>query len=44
MLSFVPFGKLGAFWALTIAGIPPMTAAPVAPLATLRNARRLILA
>src|SRR5439155_1211002 len=40
MLSFVPFGKLGAFCAATIAGIPPTAAAPVAAPATLRNARR----
>src|SRR3989442_2450975 len=40
MLSFVPFGKLGAFCAATIVGIPPATAAPVAAPATLRNARR----
>ena len=42
MLSFVPFGKLGAFCAVTMAGIPPATAAPVAAPATLRNARRLM--
>src|SRR5207249_2220565 len=41
-LSRVPFGKLGAFCAATMAGIPPATAAPVAAPATiLRNARRL---
>src|SRR3989442_11044901 len=40
MLSFVPFGKLGAFCAATIAGIPPIAAAPVAAPATPRNARR----
>src|SRR5713226_6482047 len=43
MLSFVPFGKLGAFCAATIAGIPPATAVPVTAPATLRNARRFIL-
>src|SRR5204863_9371580 len=41
-LSLGPFGKLGAFCAATMAGIPPATAAPVAAPATiLRNARRL---
>src|SRR3989475_4089909 len=40
MLSLVPFGKLGAFCAATIAGIPPPAAAPTATPATLRNARR----
>src|SRR5882672_1586272 len=40
MLSLVPFGKLGAFCAATISGIPPTAAAPVAAPATLRNARR----
>ncbi len=43
MLSFVPFGKLGAFCAATISGIPPATAAPVATPAAFRNARRLML-
>src|SRR5262249_16885597 len=40
MLSLVPFGKLGAFWAATTPGIPPAAAAPVAAPASLRNARR----
>src|SRR5258705_2246140 len=44
MLSFVPFGKLGAFCAATIPGMPPATAAPVATPAVFRNARRLMLA
>src|SRR2546428_4512362 len=38
--SFVPFGKLGAFCAATISGIPPTAAAPVATPATLRKVRR----
>src|SRR5262249_55338972 len=44
ILSFVPFGKLGAFCAATIAGIPPTTAAPVAPPAAFRKARLSMLA
>src|SRR5262249_35946443 len=44
LLSFVPFGKLGAFCAATIAGIPPTTAAPVAPPAAFRKARLSMLA
>src|SRR5882762_5318045 len=40
MLSLVPFGKLGAFCAATMSGIPPTAAAPVAAPAALRNARR----
>ena len=40
MLSFVPFGKFGAFCAATMAGTPPATAAPVAAPAVLRNVRR----
>src|SRR5215813_4071727 len=40
MLSFVPLGKLGGFCAVTIPGIPPTTAAPVAALAAFRNALR----
>src|SRR5262249_53143764 len=40
ILSFVPLGKLGGFCAATIPGIPPTTAAPVAALATFRNALR----
>ncbi len=44
MLSFVPFGKLGAFCAATISGIPPTAAAPVAAPPALRNARRSSLA
>src|SRR5438093_1136461 len=40
MLSFVPFGKVGAFCAATMPGIPPTATAPVAAPATLRNARR----
>src|SRR5262245_14290502 len=39
MLSFVPFGKLGAFCAATIPGMPPATAAPVATPAAFRKAR-----
>src|SRR5262245_59037346 len=44
MLSFVPFGKLGAFCAATIPGMPPTTAAPVATPAAFRKARLLTLA
>src|SRR5881296_3116028 len=40
MLSFVPFGKLGAFCAATISGSPPTATAPVIAPAVLRNARR----
>src|SRR4030095_14416620 len=44
MRSFVPFGKLGAFCAATIPGMPPATAAPVATPAAFRKARLLTLA
>src|SRR6266478_143781 len=39
-LSLVPFGKLGAFCAATMAGMPPAATPVAAPAITLRNARR----